>query len=77
MMNTAELEAMNEEARLLYEQILPILDDHSSGAMMLVIAHLFAYWLANHTSQSVHQKALLLNQTALSIYDMMPDETAH
>jgi len=77
MLNHDELTAMNEEARLLYEQILPILDDHSLGAMMLVIAHLFAYWLANNTSQSVPQKALLLNQTALSIYEMMPDETAH
>ena len=63
-----DLEEMNQEAEALHNQLIPLLDNHSCGAIMLALAHLFARWLTLYEYGDVTQRALLFNNTALEVY---------
>jgi len=68
-------EEMNKEAEALYAQIMPMFDRHTDGATMLVLAHLFAYWLSLRDPRELPRSALLFNNAALGIYgDMIQND---
>jgi hypothetical protein len=69
MISAEKFDAMNDEARALYERVVPFFDNHSSGAIMIVLAQLCANWLGAEDDQTdFNEKVKLFNDIAAATY---------
>lgn len=66
------------EAKELFDRVQPLFDNHTSYAIMRVLAHLFAGWMINIDERHQEAMIMLFHKTAMAIYELeLERETTH